>query len=152
MGTTSIANLEVSRPLGSEWVREARESYCAVLRNIETGQQAEQYVITIGQAIAAEFERYDYRKRQNENLVSTWAVQQVAGDGLCETVTKLLVTNERIPLRLSEVQGLNFQDSLTVIYSSFVGFQAIHGVEGYLTVTDEMIGFTPDNRVKVWLN
>lgn len=50
------------------------------------------------------------------------------------------------------MQGLNFQDSLTVIYSALIGFQAIHGVEGYLTVTDEMIGFTPDNRVKVWLN
>lgn len=100
----------------------------------------------------AEFERYEYRLQQNENLVSTWAVQEVSSEGVCNGSSKLVVINERIPLRLSEVSGLNFQDSLTVIYSSFVGFQAIHNVEGYVSVTDEMIGFTPDYRVKVWLN
>jgi hypothetical protein len=39
-----------------------------------------------------------------------------------------MVINERISLRLSEVSGLNFQDALAVIYSSLVGFQAIHNV------------------------
>lgn len=62
---TSISNLEVAQPLGPEWVKESRESYCAVLRNIETGQQAEQYVVNISESIPAEFERYDYRLHQN---------------------------------------------------------------------------------------
>ena len=149
---TSISNLEVAQPLGPEWVKESRESYCAVLRNTRTGQQAEQYVLSIGDSIPAEFERYDYRMHQNENLVSTWAVQHVGDEGVCNGGHKLLVTNERIPLRLSEVSGINFQDSITVIYSALIGFHAIHEVEGYVTVTDEMIGFTPDHRVKVWLN
>ena len=52
---TSISNLEVAQPLGAEWVRESRESYCAVLRNIETGQQAEQYVVAWNGSIPAEF-------------------------------------------------------------------------------------------------
>jgi hypothetical protein len=37
---SSISNLEVAQPLGSEWVKESRENYCIVLRNVETGQQA----------------------------------------------------------------------------------------------------------------
>jgi hypothetical protein len=90
---TSIANLEVAQPLGAEWVKESRESYCAVLRNIETGQQAEQYVVAFNGSIPAEFERYDYRLQQNENLVSTWAVQQISNEGVCNGANKLLVTN-----------------------------------------------------------
>lgn len=46
---TSISSLEVAQPLGPEWVKEARESYCVVLRNVETGQQAEQYVVSTNQ-------------------------------------------------------------------------------------------------------
>ena len=68
--------------------------------------------------------------------MSTWAVQHVGDEGVCNGLHKLLVTNERIPLRLSEVSGINFQDAITVIYSSFIGFHAIHEVEGYVSVTD----------------
>ena len=137
MGTSSsIANFEVSQPLGSEWVKESRESYCAVLRNIESGEQAEQYVVASNGSIFNEFERYEYRLQQNVHLVSTWAVQHLGDDGVCNGPHLLLVTNERIPLRLSEIKGLSFQDALTVIASALVGFQAIHAVEGYVAVSD----------------
>lgn len=71
---------------------------------------------------------------------------------LCSTHTTLHVLTERIPYLLADVQNLPVSESLCVLHESLMGFMAIHQFEKYVTVSDDMIGFTPEGRTKVWLN
>jgi hypothetical protein len=71
---------------------------------------------------------------------------------LCSNSTTLTVVTERIPYLLADVQNLPVSESLYVLHEALMGFMAIHQFERYVEVTDAMIGFTPEGRVKVWVN
>jgi hypothetical protein len=71
---------------------------------------------------------------------------------LCTGQDTVDVVTERIPYLLANVQNLPLADGLFTLHEALIGFMAVHQFEGYVNVTDEMIGFTTDGRVKVWLN
>lgn len=44
------------------------------------------------------------------------------------------------------------QEALYVLWQALHGFHILYVNGGSANINDEMIGFTPDGRVKVWLN
>lgn len=64
----------------------------------------------------------------------------------------LVVLTEYIPYRLAEAHNLPLSEALYVLHEALIGFMAVHKFENYVEITDELIGFTPSGRTKVWLN
>ena len=50
------------------------------------------------------------------------------------------------------MNNLSFAESLYILREAMIGYRAITDFYGAISITDEMIGFTNDHRVKVWLN
>lgn len=71
---------------------------------------------------------------------------------MCQGTDRLRVKTERIPNRLSEGHGLPLNEALYVLHESLVGFKTINQYNGPVSITDEMIGFNQDGKVRVWLN
>lgn len=95
---------------------------------------------------------YEERRTQNDNLVTVFHIQKEDSQLLCQGKEFLIVRTERIPYRLSEMNNLSFPETLYILRETAVGFRTITDFFGPVMITDEMIGFTPDHRVKVWLN
>ena len=81
-----------------------------------------------------------------------YLVEKEGNRFICQGGEFLSVKTERVPYRLSETSNLSFPQALYILREAVIGFRAITGVYGPVLVNDEMIGFTNDNRVKVWLN
>jgi hypothetical protein len=71
---------------------------------------------------------------------------------MCASHDRLQVITERIPYRLAEAHNMPLAESLYVLHEALKGFMAIHQFEKYVPVTDDLVGFTPHGRTKVWLN
>lgn len=68
----SIQQLEVCAPSHpGEWILIGRTDYCELLKNTDTGFEAEQYVVQSDPNIPLikTYEIYDYRRKQLDNLV-----------------------------------------------------------------------------------
>ena len=98
-------------------------------------------------------EFYEYRKAQKMHLVEVVFVRKGDSAGLCTGKDFYKIYTERIPKRLSEIDDLTFLEGLMVVRDSLIGFNEIKdSYSGQLKVTNEMIGFTPEGVVKVWIN
>ncbi len=71
---------------------------------------------------------------------------------ICAGSDTVKVVTERIPYLLKDCQNLPFNESLYVLHESLVGYMNISRFEKCFSVVDDMIGFTPNGQVKVWLN
>lgn len=68
----SIESLEVWQPDDAEhWELVENAGYCNVVKHLVTGEEAEEYAISLdgSHSITEEFLRYEYRLKQNQNLV-----------------------------------------------------------------------------------
>jgi hypothetical protein len=64
----------------------------------------------------------------------------------------LRVKTERIPVRLSELKGLTFEQSLYVLRETLMGYKEVARMHTPLGLTERMIGFNGSGKVKVWIN
>lgn len=97
-------------------------------------------------------EIYDYRRRQQDNLVEVYQVEREPSTYICQGQDFLRVKTERIPFRLSDLKTVSFREALYVIRETLLGCRMIHNFQGPVLINDDMIGFTPAGKVKVWLN
>jgi hypothetical protein len=155
MGTaSSIENLEVWQPAGNDdWEIIENAGYCNVVRHLATGEEAEEYAITLDgkHSLFEEFQRYEYRYHQNQNLVSVLSAYRENGQYLCSGSDLVRVRTERIPYRLSDVQNISHGEILLILQEALVGFKTIFERHGPVWIDENMIGFTPLGKVKVWL-
>lgn len=140
-----------SRP--DEWVRQGTTGYCDLVRNTQTGQIAEQYSIPVDQRINREedIRRYEFRG-SHPYFVKVLQVEKEDSQQLCQGQDFIRVKTEHIPARLSEVDGLSEPEGLYVLREALNGYKIICQFQGILKINEEMIGFTQDGQVKVWLN
>lgn len=96
--------------------------------------------------------RYEYRRTQNDNLVQVYQVEREVARHICQGVERLRVKTERIPVRLSEVSNLPASEGLYILHEALIGYKVIYEHDGGININDDMVGFTPEGRVKVWLN
>ena len=99
-----------------------------------------------------DYDIYEFRRAQNDNLVSVFQVEKEDNQYLCDGQDYIRVKTEHIPYRLSEINNLGFSEGLYILQEALIGYRAITDFVGTVTITDEMIGFTPEHKVKVWLN
>lgn len=84
--------------------------------------------------------------------MSVLHVQKQDSKYLCSGMDFIKVKTERIPLRLAELFGISLAESYYILQEAFEGFKIIFERQGPIDVDDNMIGFTPSGKVKVWLN
>lgn len=70
----------------------------------------------------------------------------------CGTTYQGLLYLERIPIRLSEINGIPFPDLLHVYNQAFHGFGELVQFVGYFAVEEDMICVNQQDTVKVWLH
>ena len=114
----SVQQLQVFSPtyLG-EWVTIARNNYCDVVKNADTGLVAEQYIVPADTRISLSrtLEIYEYRRKQNENLVQVLQVEREPPTYICQGEDYLRVKTERIPTRLSDIKCISQEEGLYVL-------------------------------------
>lgn len=71
---------------------------------------------------------------------------------LCQGQDFIKVKTEYIPYRLSELQNISFPEAIYILREALIGYRAITDFCGVARINDEMIGFTPEHKVKVWIN
>ena len=59
---------------------------------------------------------------------------------------------ERIPLRLNEINDLQYPDTLHLVHSSLKGFQKLYKLFGNFSINENCIGINTDGRIKTWIN
>ncbi len=71
-----------------------------------------------------EFEIYNYRRTQENALVSVYAVQNLKNNEntMCGNTQILKIFHERIPLRYRDLTRITFQEALYVLSESIRGF------------------------------
>lgn len=147
--------LDVLRPSKpNEWVREGSTGYCEVVRNTLTGQIAEQYSVAVDGRLSQQdnLARYQYRSTNNQFIVGVYQVEKEDSQFMCQGQEHVKVFTERIPQRLSEVGRVTTEEGLYVLRQTLQGFRTIYELHGTTHINDDMIGLTPDGKVKVWLN
>jgi hypothetical protein len=72
-----------------------------------------------------EFQRYEFRRTQNFNLVSVLHVQKQDSKYLCSGMDFIKVKTERIPLRLAELFGVSLAESYYILQEAFEAFKVI---------------------------
>lgn len=156
MGNAStVQQLEVAIPsYVGEWKHESSVGHCSLVRNVDTGVVAEQYSIPTDPRIerGKDYWIYEMRRTQRDNIVTVYQVEKEEGKYMCQGVDYLRVKTEHIPYRLSEISNISFTEAVYILKEALIGFRAIADFCGPIRVTDEMIGFTPEHKVKVWLN
>jgi hypothetical protein len=70
----------------------------------------------------------------------------------CSLRAKYNVVTERIPYRLAHLPTQHAYNSLLLLRVALTGFRDVFKYNGIISVKDSMIGITPKNKVKVWLN
>ena len=66
----------------------------------------------------------------------------------------MIVRSELIPYRLADIANLTPDEALYVALYSLIGFRYVYQLcqRRLFSISDSMIGFTPDGHVKVWIN
>lgn len=136
------------------WTSAQNLGYCQLLYNTQTGQSLEEYTIPLDGRLQPlqEFQRYEFRRTQNLNLVTVHHVQKQESEYLCSGMDYIKVKTERIPYRLSELNKVSVQESLYILQESLIGFKTIFERQGPIHITADMIGLNTAGKVKVWLN
>jgi hypothetical protein len=112
----SISNMDVTQPLSDAWQHAEDLGYCDILVNRNTGEQAEHQIITLTNQPEFEFERYEYRHLQDQNLVRVLSVRGYQPQVICAGQDPLQVITERIPYRLAEAHNMPLAESLYVLH------------------------------------
>ncbi len=86
---------------------------------------------------------YIFKVRHFRNL----SVQE-----LCMTIYNGLLYIDKVDIRLKEVNDIPFQDYLYLYKACLTGFKILHERVGVFEITEEMIFFDQEGRVKVWMN
>jgi|JI6StandDraft_1071083.scaffolds.fasta_scaffold00351_6 serine/threonine protein kinase len=150
----AVAGVQVyrtSRP--GEWVRQGTTGYCDIVKNAQTGEIAEQYSIPIDQGLSFEEELRLYEMRRNQpRIVRVLQVEKENTTHFCQGQEFLRVKTEHIPKRLSDFEKLSHNEGFYVLLEVLRGYQAIHRFQPRFTINREMVGFTPEGQVRVWLN
>jgi hypothetical protein len=96
---------------------------------------------------------YEFRRTQDINLVKVYKVERENAQFMCQGNEFQRVITEHIPKRLSEVK-LDEIEGLYVLQEALIGFKTIqdHRPKDSFNINDDMIGFTPEGKVRVWLN
>lgn len=71
---------------------------------------------------------------------------------MCSTVRGAIVYIQHIPIRLSDVTDIPFDESLYILKTSLLGFEKLYNESGYFQVMEEHVGIDKEGHVKVWLN
>jgi hypothetical protein len=104
--------------------------------------------------IDKEYEIYNYRRTQENALVTVFAVQNQKNSesSICGNTQVLRVVIERIPLRYKDLPQLPFREVLYALSESIRGFDDCFTKIGSFEITSKMIGINLKGKVKVWLN
>jgi hypothetical protein len=95
---------------------------------------------------------YHFRKLNRTNLVAPEVIFKNKEE-LCSEVNNLALVVEYIPVRLNSVNHfLTFEERLSILAATFSALQTLNYVYGPLFISETMIGFNEDGRVKVWIN
>lgn len=97
-------------------------------------------------------QEYLYRSRQRGNIVRVLYADRIDSKNFCVGSDKYKVRTERIPIRLSQMDHLSSEECLCLLVEALTGFQEIYFYGKKATITDEMIGLSPEGAVKVWVN
>lgn len=150
-----METLPVAHPANEEeWKIVENLGYCDVVRNSNTNELLEQYTIPVDGRLSLpeEFQRYEFRRTQTQNLVRVIQVQKQDSKYLCSGMDFLRVRTERIPVRLSELKNVPLNESLYILQEALIGFKTICEKAGPVRITNELVCFDTEGRVKVWLN
>lgn len=71
---------------------------------------------------------------------------------LCSTIYNALLYIDKVDLRLKEINDIPFHDHLYLYQSCFEGFKILYEKVGYFDITEQMIFFNQQGKVKVWMN
>lgn len=71
---------------------------------------------------------------------------------MCSTAKGAVVYIQHIPIRLSDVTDIPFDESLYILRSSLLGFEKLYNESGYFQVMEEQVCIDKEGHIKVWLN
>lgn len=147
MGNQQQTNYSVlTMPSPGKWKQFAKADHCLVIKNQETGEEAEVYTVGMmdGSMMQEELEMYEYRRSNDTKLVKVLNVSKAGARGLCSGTDSYRVVTERIPMRLGQVDNLQLAEALHVLKECLDGFELIYpSIERPIEITKDMIGFTP---------
>lgn len=139
-----------------EWENVRDENGVRVVRNREDDVEAEIVAIVVEpqRSLEKEFEIYEYRRTQEDALVSVFAVQNSRSNdtSFCGNTQMLKVVVERIVSRLKDLPQLQLPASLYVLSEAIRGYSVCFKMMGHFELTSRMIGVNGRGHVKVWLN
>lgn len=86
-------------------------------------------------------EFYEYRKLQNKHLVKVEYVRKSNANGFCNNKEVYKIYTERIHVRLSEIEEINFVEALVMLMAALEGLNNVKDAyEGILNLVEEMVG------------
>jgi hypothetical protein len=59
---------------------------------------------------------------------------------------------DRTPLRLFEIDDISLEEGLYILYASAQGLEKLYDKFGFFEVETDLVGFTREGEVKVWVN
>lgn len=132
------------------------ENGVRVIRNCETDVEAEILGIVVEpqRSLEKEFEIYEYRRTQENALVSVYTVQNSKSNdtSFCGNTQMLRVVVERIIVRLRDLPQLPLPASLYLLSEAIRGYSVCFKMMGQFEITNRMIGVNGKGHVKVWLH
>ena len=92
-------------------------------------------------------EIYNYRKNQNNALVSCYGVEAVKAKTttMCGNQQNLKVLTERIPKRWPTLPQITFPETVYALSESLKGFEDLYNKAGPFEVNPNMIGLNNQN-------
>lgn len=91
---------------------------------------------------------YQERKERYEDWVGIQFIS-VRDESGCKHIR---VFTERILLTLNQIEQMDFQEAITILLQSLIGFQSLFSRFHDLEITSKMICINQERRVKAWVN
>jgi hypothetical protein len=127
-----------------------------VFRNRDNDKEAEAHTVAIDphNSLTKEYDIYNYRRTQDNALVSVYAVNNIkdTSPNLCGNRDVLKVMVERIPIKGHQLKRLSFPEGVYMLSESLRGYEDCYSKVGTFSISDQMMGLNPSGQVKVWLN
>lgn len=79
-------------------------------------------------------------------------MEKEQGNYLCQGQDYLRVRTERIPTRLSEMNGISEKEAVRILQGTMQGYKGLFEHFGGFHINDEMIGVNQKGQIKVWIN
>lgn len=135
MGLAESKNAEMLRFVEREWENVREENGVRVVRNRENDVEAEVVAIVVEpqRNLEKELEIYEYRRKQEDALVSVFAVQNSKNNdsSFCGNTQMLKVVVERIVSRLKDLPQLPLPASLYVLSEVIRGYSVCFKMMGH---------------------